>query len=136
MKPILLIILTALWITINSQGQNPVIQSCVAEISVDSIRATMEHLQGYETRYCLAGNRKEIAEWIMGRFQHYGYQDVILDSLQVSTGDSIYLQYNVVCSMTGSGAPDEVCILGGDYDSFSTENLMTQAPGADEQRVG
>jgi hypothetical protein len=75
---------------------------------------------------------KEIAEWIMGRFQHYGYQDVILDSLQASIEDSIYWQYNVVCSMTGSGAPEEVSIVGGHYDSYSTENLLTQAPGADD----
>ncbi|MDP1623437.1 MAG: M20/M25/M40 family metallo-hydrolase [Bacteroidales bacterium] len=132
MKTLLLITYTALWLTLSTHGQNPVIQVCTEQVRVDSITATLEHLQAYGTRYALADNRKAVASWIMGKFSSYGYPDVKLDSFQVAYGDSTYWQYNVICTLHGASAPGEVCILGGHYDSYCITKPDSLAPGVDD----
>jgi hypothetical protein len=137
MKPTIIITLTVLWLTISSYGQNPVIQSCIAQVRSDSILATLEHLQGYGTRYTLVDNRKVIATWLMNKFLFYGYSDVKIDSFQIvynwtGIGDTTLWQYNVICTLQGSVAPGEICIIGGHYDSYCDNDPFTHAPGVDD----
>ncbi len=116
---------------------DPFIQSCVAQVSADSIRATLQHLQDFGTRFMLVENRKEVATWILKRFLSFGYTDVKLDSFyNILNWNNIYIdstwQYNVVCTMQGSSAPDEEYIVGGHYDSFCAPDPFVAAPGAND----
>jgi hypothetical protein len=116
---------------------NPLIAGLVGQVRSDSIRSTILHMQEYITRFPLLDNRKIIASWIADKFRSYGYTDVKLDSFQIygfwmgMTIDTMW-QYNVVCTVTGSSAPDEVYIVGGHYDSFCAGNPLEIAPGADD----
>jgi hypothetical protein len=132
MKILLAIILAAACLALSAQGPNPVISSCISRVEADSIRSTLTRLQDFGTRYMLVDNRREIASWIRERFLSYGYSDVKLDSFPITYSDSAYWQYNVVCTLAGAGAPDEVCVVGGHYDSYSTDDPYTLAPGVDD----
>jgi hypothetical protein len=132
MKRTTSLVFAAFLVTICTWGQNPIILSCLEQVKSDSIRATMEHLQSFGTRYALAGNRKDIAIWMANRFSSFGYPDVKLDSFQVAGNDSSYWQYNVVCTITGASSPGEICIIGGHYDSYCEPDPFIAAPGADD----
>ncbi|NQV03630.1 MAG: M20/M25/M40 family metallo-hydrolase [Bacteroidia bacterium] len=119
---------------------NPVIEACVNEVNPDSIQVNLQHLQDYGSRFLLLDNRKEIAEWIAGKFQSYGYTDVVLDSFlcYINWGgifiDTLW-EYNIVATLTGQSAPDEIYIVGGHYDAIVLATPDT-APGADDNGSG
>jgi len=122
---------------VTNRSVDPFIVSCIGQISPDSIRATIAHMENYGTRFMLRENRKEIATWILKKFQSYGYIDVKLDSFLNITSwngappDTTW-QYNVVCTMNGLSAPEEEYIVGGHYDSYCSPDPMIAAPGADD----
>jgi hypothetical protein len=137
MKSLFTSFIVALLITMSARSQNPFIQNCINQVQPDSIQATLEQLQGFGTRYALADNRKEVANWIAGKFLQYGYSDVKLDSFQAlvnypGAGDTVIWHYNVVCSVAGTSAPGEVCIIGGHCDSYADPDPFLLAPGADD----
>jgi len=119
---------------------NPVIVQVVNEINSDSIRATIQHLQDFGTRFLLKDNRKEIATWIANEFISYGFSDVVLDSFLCYVNwsgifvDTLW-QYNVVATLTGQSAPEEIYVVGGHYDAIVLASLDT-TPGADDNGSG
>jgi hypothetical protein len=122
----------------STRGINPFISACINQVSADSIRATLRSLQNMGTRYLLADNRKDVANWLVQKFKSFGYSDteVKIDSffLYVNYGgveDSTY-QYDVVCTLRGSSAPNENYVIGGHYDSFCFEYSLHTAPGIDD----
>jgi len=120
-----------------TRSTDPFIVSCIAQINADSIRETIRHMQNYGTRFMLVDNRKEIATWILQKFESYGYTNVKLDSfINYLNWNGIFIdttwQYNVVCTMTGSSAPEEEYIIGGHYDSFCAPDPFMAAPGAND----
>jgi len=119
---------------------NPVILEVVNEINSDSIRATIQHLQDFGTRFLLKDNRKEIATWIANKFISYGFTDVVVDSFLCYVNwsgifvDTLW-QYNIVATLTGQSAPDEIYVVGGHYDAIVLASLDT-TPGADDNGSG
>lgn len=113
---------------------NPLIVSMMQQVKADSLRAIIQHLQDYGTRYPLNQNRKEIADWLRQRFISYGYsaEQVQLDSFELILQGTSLWQYNVICTLTGSSAPAEEYHIGGHYDSYCSGNPMILAPGADD----
>lgn len=116
---------------------NPVIVDLIADINPDSIRATIQHLQDYGTRFLMLDTRKGIAEWIASRFTSYGITDVRLDSfLCYVNWSGIYVdtlwQYNVVATLQGQSAGSEIYVVGGHYDSYCAPDPYTFAPGAND----
>lgn len=121
-----------------SAGLNPLITNYISQINADSIKGILQSLQNMGTRFLLAPNHKEVAQWIADRFKFYGYSDteVKLDSFYLYVNnlgfqDSTW-QYNVVCTLKGASAPDEQYVIGGHYDSFCWEHSMTVAPGVND----
>ncbi|MDP1621423.1 MAG: M20/M25/M40 family metallo-hydrolase [Bacteroidales bacterium] len=117
---------------------NPLIISCINQVNADSMRSTIQHLQDFGTRFSQNENRKEIATWLIQKFNTFGYTNnqVKLDSFQVNWGGVTYWQYNVVCALEGSNAPKEEYHIGAHYDSYSTVYPDTLAPGADDNGSG
>lgn len=117
--------------------QDPEILTMIGQINADSIRSVIRSLQDFGTRFLMLDNRKEVAEWLAGRFISYGYADVKIDSFlcYVNWG-GIYvdtnIQYNVVATLTGTSAPEEEYVIGGHYDSFSYPDAYEAAPGAND----
>lgn len=119
------------------------ITECLADISADSIEHYMRELEGFGTRFCLAPNHKEVAEYLMEKFVSFGYSDVKLDSfLYVSTyfvADTTW-QYNVVATLSGTINSETEYIAGAHYDDhvFGLQINDTTAivPGADDNASG
>ncbi|TRZ75356.1 MAG: M20/M25/M40 family metallo-hydrolase, partial [Bacteroidetes bacterium] len=113
---------------------NPLIVSMINQVSPDSMKAVIQHLQDYGTRYPLNSNRKEIAEWLLQRFRSYGYTEVQLklDSFTIVSQGAPVWQYNVVCTLLGTSATSEEYHIGGHYDSYCSGDPMILAPGADD----
>jgi len=120
------------------------ITACLAGISADSMKSTMLHLQNFGTRFSMAPNRRQVAEWIKQKYVSFGYNDVRIDSFQTVTQgylgtlflDTTTWQYNVTATFPGLHNPGLTCMAGGHYDSYSVTAAMTQAPGADDNASG
>jgi len=110
------------------------------EINADSIKNILTQLQSHETRFMLSPNRKQVALWIQDRFESVGCQVTKIDSFQTHTQivineiyyDTVTWQYNVSAIMLGATNPDQIIVIGGHYDSFTNNDPMTVAPGADD----
>jgi len=118
---------------------HPVILDIVTAINKDSLTATMVAMVNFGTRFMYSENRKVVAEWIANRFQSYGITDVVLDSFIVA-GDTIpedsVWQYNVIATMHGISAPEEIYLIGAHYDDYSAGDPYQIAPGADDNASG
>ena len=116
---------------------NPLIVEMLEQINADSIRETIRYMQEFNTRFLMVENRKEVADWIAGRLTGFGVPDVRIDSfLAYINWNGIFVdtlwQYNVIGTLTGQSAPDEIYVVGGHYDSFCTQDPYSVAPGADD----
>jgi hypothetical protein len=133
----------------HSKDVDPFIQSCVAEINSDSLYSYVLSLQSFNTRYCLADNRKDVAFWIAGKLESFGYQTKIDSFISVyvihmNTGGYDFhitkMQYSVIGTLWGNQNPSEIYIAGAHYDSYlhadSILNPMIFAPGADDDASG
>jgi len=112
------------------------------QINSDSIQAYMQALEDFGTRFCLADNRKHVAEWIRDKFISLGYTNAHLDSFQFNRWYAgVYYQtwqYNVIADLSGYRDSDSVFILGAHYDAIvpNASNPFAVAPGADDNASG
>ncbi len=115
------------------------IEALVESTSADNIRATIERLQAFETRYvstdsCLAAGR-----WIRDRFLEYGYSDTRMDTFRTWTWQDSATAVNVLAYKPGTSRPHEYVVLGGHYDSATVQNFddpHAPAPGAEDNASG
>lgn len=108
------------------------IASVVAKINADSVRKFIQGLQDFGTRFLLAPTQDRVAEWIKQQFIRMGYEDVKIDSFW----NNSKWQKNVVATLKGTVTPNEVYVVGGHHDSYSSGNPMVFAPGADDNASG
>jgi hypothetical protein len=121
------------------KAQRPSILRVTEAIHPDSIRSNILSLQAFGSRFKLLENRRAIAEWLASRFRSYGLTEVTIDSFYCHVArpaDTALWQYNVVARIPGSSAPGEEDLIGAHYDSYSNQNLYTNAPGADDNGSG
>jgi hypothetical protein len=113
----------------------------ISKLNSDSIKSTAEWLQGMDTRFALADNRKQIAFKIRDRFKKIGYSDASVDSFWVSktwrSQNYSLWQYNIMSELRGSLYPDSVMIIGAHFDDIlSTGDPFSGAPGANDNASG
>lgn len=134
-------------ITPNTQNSemDSLITSVIDDISVDSIRGYIQHLEDYGTRFMAAPNRHDVSDWIYKKFENFGYTNVEYDSIYTSTYinyqyvsfDTTLLQRNIVATIEGTGAAEEIFIVCGHYDSFNSDgDPFIYAPGASDNASG
>ncbi len=121
----------------NSRDINPEIVSMVNAINTDTLRSTLQEMQNHGSRFLMNDNNREIATSLLNKFRSYGYTDVKLDSFYLiipnfgSFSDSAW-QYNVVCTLTGTSAPEEIYVVGGHWDSYCSPDPFNNAPGVND----
>ncbi len=126
----------------NHTSLDSVIACYLEKVNPDSIAFYMQELENMGTRFCLAGNRKDVAVWIRNKFIEFGYTDTQLDSfLMNNTYQGVAYetwQYNVVSTMTGYARPNEIYIMGAHHDAIISQpgNPFITAPGADDNGSG
>ena len=105
----------------------------LALISATSVQGMIQNLQDFTTRYALAPNHLQVAEWIRDKFISFGLSDVQLFPFQWNNTT----QYNVVATITGSVYPNQYIIVGGHHDSTNNHgDPYASAPGADDNASG
>ncbi|OGU29091.1 MAG: hypothetical protein A2X67_02995 [Ignavibacteria bacterium GWA2_55_11] len=126
-----------------SLARDSVIRSILARIQPDSIRATVEVLQGFGSRFALAPSRDSVAVWIEEQFRRRGFDQVVRDSFLLSYAFRGHLtetwQKNVVATFRGSNLPGSTIVIGAHYDSATRPDdplVTTNAPGADDNASG
>jgi aminopeptidase YwaD len=115
------------------------IHSIISQVDADSVAHHIQSLQDFQTRFMLAENRYQVADWLYDRFTSFGFTDIERDSFMCHTsfgGGSTTQQQNIIATLTGTSRPDEVYIIGGHYDSFAYGSPLTDAPGADDNGSG
>jgi hypothetical protein len=116
----------------STNATDSIIALAVSQINPDSIGYFIQKLQDFGTRYALAPNHHQVAEWIKNEFERLGNITAELDSFLV---DSVWM-FNVVATLQGRITPENYVIIGGHYDSRSEINPMITAPGADDNASG
>ena len=111
----------------------PDIINLISIVNADTLRAYVQHLQNYQTRYALADNHLEVANCIKGKFESYGFTNTWMQEYPHNNTT----QYNVIATIPGYLHPDIYIIVGGHYDSISfNSDFFTFAPGADDNASG
>lgn len=117
---------------LTSDSKNDMVDQMVALVNAASVESLIQGLQDLQTRYALADNRLQVAEWIQQKFLDFGLTDVVLQPFEWQNTT----QYNVVGTLPGSIYPDEYIIVGGHHDCITYSNPMVFAPGADDNASG
>ena len=115
-----------------SSALDGAIQEHISLISTDSIKSYIDKITDFKTRFMLADNRKEIAQWFVDKFKSFAYDQIAIDSFQntiewpMQSGQKVSSwQYNASATLPGSATQDTICVLGAHYD------CMIMGPGTD-----
>jgi len=115
---------------------DPVIRALINRVSEPLLRAALQRLQDFRTRFSGSDSVYVAGQWILDQFKKFGYSDVVFDTLDNRVEGKI--QRNVICTKPGKKYPDKIVMLGGHYDSivFDGTNPYVWAPGVDDNATG
>lgn len=117
---------------------NPVIREMLDQVNMDSLEATVQHLQDYQSRIWNSNNAFAASDWIAGRMQALGLeveQQPFYANTWMGSGQAAP---NVIGIQRGTLYPDVYVVCGSHFDSFSYEAMYGggTAPGADDNATG
>ncbi len=110
---------------------NDLIQTIVGEVDRANLRAYVQSLQDFQTRYTLTPNCNLAGQFLLNYFQTIGL-DAWLQTFTFGTGNS---SRNVVAELKGTTYPEDIVIICAHYDSTSSQ-ATELAPGADDNASG
>lgn len=119
---------------------NPEIRAMMDSVSVDSLKANIEHLSSYHTRRFDSRFIYDVQDWLVGRYQGFGTDTVMLHDFKVSKpGYPEETADNILAVQWGTKTPNEYVICGAHYDSWNddgTDPDTIRSPGADDNATG
>ena len=118
--------------------ENPIIRQMMNQVNMDSLYATVQHLQDYQSRIWNSQNAFTASDWIAGRMTALGLE-VEQQAFNASTwSGSGAAAPNVIGIQRGTLYPDVYVVCGSHFDSFSYEAYYGSgnAPGADDNATG
>ncbi len=107
------------------------VQRLANKVNQDSIRAQMQRLQDFRTRYSYSDSCRAAEQYVFNYFTSLGLDSVALDSF--SYGGQVWR--NVVGTRLGRASPRAVVIICGHMDATS-EIPDSLAPGAEDNASG
>lgn len=111
------------------------VRNIIKNVSAESLRAAVQRLQDFQTRYTYSDSIIPAAQWIYDKYRSLGYTDVKFDTFYING----VAHRNVVATKQGLIYPDSVFMIGGHYDSIvlgGGTDRFTWAPGADDNASG
>ncbi len=106
---------------------DPAIVAMVNTVTPAWLQAQVQTLQDFGTRHSQQNGGLLASYWLRDQFSAYGYQDVALHSYNTWND-------NVVCIKPGLVTPEKYVVIGGHYDSITSDPAI--APGADDNATG
>lgn len=109
-------------------------------VSIDSIKANIEHLCSYHNRRFDGRFIWEVQDWLISRYGQFGVDTVMLHDFKVhKEGFPEETADNVLAVQWGTRTPEEFVICGAHYDSWNddgTDPDTIRSPGADDNASG
>lgn len=118
--------------------ENPIIREMMDQVNMDSLQATVQHLQDYGGRFFKSDQAYAASNWVASRMAALGLeveQQPFYVSSWVGSGDAAP---NVIGIQRGTLYPDVYVVCGSHFDSFTWDVLYggSDAPGADDNATG
>ena len=110
---------------------DPVLLELVQHVDSSRIFGSLVRLEAFRTRYSGSDSIVPARDWIVSKFQEYGYSDVTLHAFTWS-GRTLH---NIVVTKQGRRFPTKFVLLIGHYDAIS-EIPSTLAPGVNDNGSG
>jgi len=119
--------------------ENPRIRALMDSVSIDNIKAYIEHLSSYHTRRYDSRFIYDVQDWLYEHYYTLPIDTVIkhdfkLENLSITeTGD------NILAVQWGTKTPEEFVICGAHYDSYAWDGYdpdTIRSPGADDNASG
>lgn len=120
--------------------ENPEIRNLMDSVSIDSIKANIEHLCSYHNRRFDSRYIWEVQDWLTSRYEQFGVDTILLHDFKVNKPD--YPEEtadNVIAVQWGTKTPEEFVICGAHYDSWNDDGAdpdTIRSPGADDNASG
>ena len=118
--------------------ENPIIRSLMDSVSLDTIKAHIEHLSSYHNRRYDSHYIYDVQDWLVGYYKDLGIDTVYLHDFPIPESD-IETADNVIAVQWGTKTPEEFVICGAHYDSWNSDGTnpdTIRAPGADDNASG
>ena len=120
--------------------ENPEIRAMMDSVSIDSIKANIEHLCSYHNRRFDGRYIWEVQDWLTSRYVQFGVDTVMLHDFKVhKEGFPEETADNILAVQWGTRTPEEFVICGAHYDSWNddgTDPDTIRSPGADDNATG
>ena len=118
--------------------EDPRIREMLNQVNMDSLEATVQHLQDYNSRIWNSENAFAASDWIASRMEALGLeveQQPFYANTWTGSGEAAP---NVIGIQRGTLYPDTYVVCGSHFDSFSYEAMYGggTAPGADDNATG
>ncbi len=118
--------------------ENPTIREMMDQVDMDSLQATVQHLQDYGGRFFKSEQAFAASDWVASRMAALGLeveQQPFYVSSWVGSGNAAP---NVIGIQRGTIYPDVYVVCGSHFDSFTWDVISggTSAPGADDNATG
>ncbi len=117
--------------------EDPRIREMLNQVNMDSLEATVQHLQDYGQRLWNSDNAFAASDWIAGRMEALGLeveQQPFYANTWLGSGQAAP---NVIGIQRGTLYPDTYVVCGSHFDSFSYQAMSGgTAPGADDNATG
>ncbi len=118
--------------------EDPRIREMLNQVNMDSLEATVQHLQDYGSRIWNSENAFAASDWIARRMEALGLeveQQPFYANTWTGSGQAAP---NVIGIQRGTLYPDTYVVCGSHFDSFSYEAMYGggTAPGADDNATG
>ncbi len=110
---------------------DPVILQLVQSVDSARINSSLRRLESFRSRHITSDSLAAARNWVVARFQEFGYTDVVQHSFTYS-GRSLQ---NIVVTKTGTRYPNKIVLLISHYDATS-ELPSTLAPGVNDNGTG
>ena len=117
--------------------EDPRIREMLNQVNMDSLEATVQHLQDYGSRIWNSDNAFAASDWIASRMETLGLE-VEQQPFNANTWmGSGAAAPNVIGIQRGTLYPDTYVVCGSHFDSFSYQAMSGgTAPGADDNATG
>lgn len=119
---------------------NPEIRSMMDSVSIESLKADIEHLCNYHNRRFDSRYIYEVQDWLVSQYYAFGADTVILHDFKVNKpGFPEETADNIIAIKWGTTTPEEYVICGAHYDSWNddgTDPDTIRSPGADDNASG
>lgn len=119
-------------------SEDPEIRTLMDSVSIDSIKASIEHLSSYHTRRYDSHFIYDVQDWLVARYQSMGIDTVVLHDFPIPDSE-IETADNIIAVQWGTKKPEEFVVCGAHYDSWNADGFdpdTIRSPGADDNASG